>query len=166
MPLQPGDKIPPVIVKKLADTGLQDQRVEELFNGRKVVLFGVPGAFTPTCTAKHLPGYVRALPLFRELGVDVACMAVNDPFVMAAWTKTVEGADAITLVADGNATLARALGVEMDGAGYGLGIRCQRFALYAENGTIRHMAVEKPGMFEASSAEALLRYLGARRSAA
>ncbi len=155
MTIQVGDKIPSVILKQLTDTGLQDQTTDSVFNGKKVVLFAVPGAYTPTCTAKHLPGYVNNLATFKQQGIEVACLSVNDPFVMSSWAKA-GNADGITIMADGNASFTKALGLEMDGSGYGLGTRSQRFALYAENGIVKALAVEKAGAFEVSSAEAML----------
>ncbi len=165
MTIKVGDKIPAVTLKHLTADGMQDLSTDSIFAGRNVVLFAVPGAFTPTCSAKHLPGYVKALPDFKAQGIAVACLSVNDPFVMKEWAAQGK-ADGITMVPDGNATLTKALGLEMDGTAYGLGTRCQRFALYAENGVVKHLAVEQAGAFEISSAEAMLKAVGGAKAAA
>jgi peroxiredoxin len=128
-------------------------------------MFAVPGAFTPTCSAKHLPGYAANLDVFKAKGIEVACLAVNDPFVMKAWSDA-NKAEGISMLPDGNATFTKALGLEMDGSGYGLGTRCQRFALYADNGVVKYLAVEKPGAFEVSSAEAMLKAVEDNKAAA
>jgi peroxiredoxin len=163
--IKAGDKIPSVILKQLTASGLQDLSTESVFGGKKVVMFAVPGAYTPTCSAKHLPGFVQRLNDFKAQGVTVACLSVNDPFVMSAWSKE-HKADGIAMLADGNGTFTKALGLEMDGAGYGLGTRAQRFALYAENGVVTSLAVEKAGAFEVSSAEAMLKSIGGAKAAA
>ena len=165
MAIKAGDKIPSVTLKQLSSNGLQDLATDSVFGGKKVVMFAVPGAFTPTCSAKHLPGFVGNLDMFKALGVEVACLAVNDPFVMKAWQEA-HKAEGILMLADGNAAFTKALGLEMDGTGYGLGTRGQRFALYAENGVVKSLAVEKPGAFEVSSAEAMLKAVGGTKAAA
>ena len=151
-----GDKIPTMTLKRIGQTGMEEVSTDELFKG-KVVLFAVPGAFTPTCSMKHLPGYVQQAEAFKGKGVDrVLCLAVNDPFVMKAWgdQNSVEGK--VVMLPDGNGALTKALGLEMDGSGFGLGSRSQRFALYAENGVVKDLQVEKPGAFDVSSAESML----------
>jgi peroxiredoxin len=163
--IKTGDKFPSVLLKQLTPTGMQDLSTDSVFGGKKVVMFAVPGAFTPTCSAKHLPGYVQHLAEFKGLGIDVVCLSVNDPFVMKAWSENAK-ADGIMMMADGNGTLAKALGLEMDGTAYGLGMRCQRFAMYVENGVVKSLAVENPGAFEVSSAEAMLKMVGATKAAA
>jgi peroxiredoxin len=163
MAIKAGDKIPSVTLKQLSSNGLQDLTTDSVFGGKKVVMFAVPGAFTPTCSAKHLPGFVQNLDKFKEQGIEVACLAVNDPFVMKAWSEA-GNADGITMLADGNGTFTKALGLEMDGTGYGIGTRAQRFALYAENGVVKSIAVEKPGAFEVSSAEAMLKSVGEQKA--
>lgn len=165
MTIKIGDKVPSVTIKNLTSSGMQDLSTDTVFNGKKVVLFAVPGAFTPTCSAKHLPGYVQNLEAFKAQGVEVVCLSVNDPFVMKAW-QAAGNADAITMLADGNATFTKALGLEMDGTGYGLGTRAQRFAFYADNGVVTALAVEKPGAFEVSSAEAMLKTISTTKAAA
>src|SRR5271155_3179838 len=160
MTIKVGDKIPSVTLKQLTADGMKDLSTDSVFGGKKVMMFSVPGAFTPTCSSKHLPGFVARLPEFKASGIEVACLAVNDPFVMKAWQEA-HKADGITMLADGNGTFTKALGLEMDGTGYGLGTRGQRFALYAENGAVKALAVEKAGAFEVSSAEAMLKTVGA-----
>lgn len=160
MSIKVGDRIPSVTLKHLTETGMQEIDTDEIFAGRKVVLFAVPGAFTPTCSAKHLPGFVENADAIRAKGVDqIVCMAVNDPFVMHAWAKANGVNGKLMMLPDGNGALTRALGLEMDGTAYNLGLRSQRFALVAEDGVVRTLNVEKPGAFEVSSAEAVLKLL-------
>ena len=162
MKIKVGDRIPAGVLNQLKD-GVQAVSTDELFAGRKMVLFAVPGAFTPTCSNRHLPGYIRQFGNFRELGVDVACMAVNDAFVMDAWAKSQNAPEDLVMLADGNGTFTKALGLEMDGTGFGMGLRAQRFALYAEDGVVRILHVEAPGEFRVSSAEAMLEALDRMR---
>ncbi len=159
MKIKVGDRIPAGVLNQLKD-GVQAVSTGELFAGRKVVLFAVPGAFTPTCSNRHLPGYIQHFEDFRTLGVDVACMAVNDAFVMDAWAKSQNAPEDLIMLADGNGTFTKALGLEMDGTGFGMGLRAQRFALYAEDGVVRILHVEAPGEFRVSSAEVMLEALG------
>lgn len=158
MPIQPGDTIPEVTLKYI-DDGVQTVDTATLFAGRKMVLFAVPGAFTPTCSEKHLPGFVEHFDAFRSRGIDVACMAVNDPFVMQAWGQDQHVPQGLRMLSDGNGDFARALGLEMDASGYGMGRRSKRFALYAEDGVVRQLHVESPGEFRVSSAEHVLSQL-------
>lgn len=154
MPIKEGDKIPSVKVKA---TDMKDITTDELFKGKKVVLFSVPGAFTPTCSNKHLPGFIENADAIRAKGVDdIICMSVNDAFVMDAWGKARGAGDKVRLIADGNGDLAKALGLDFDGSGIGFGIRSQRFAAIVENGVVTKLAVEAPMKFEVSSAEAIL----------
>ena len=151
-----GDKIPSMTLKRIGQSGMEEVSTDELFKG-KVVLFAVPGAFTPTCSMKHLPGFVQQAEAFKGKGIDrVICLAVNDPFVMKAWGDQNKVDGKVVMLPDGNGALTKALGLEMDGSGFGLGSRSQRFALYAENGVVKDLQVEKPGAFEVSSAEAML----------
>lgn len=150
-----GDSIPLAALNTLKD-GIQAVTTDELFKGRKVVLFSVPGAFTPTCSAKHLPGYIEHMDTFVARGIDVACMSVNDAFVMAAWGKSQNVPDNLSMLADGNAAFADLLGLKFDASAYGMGQRAQRFALYAEDGIVKVLHVEAPGEFKVSSAEAML----------
>jgi glutaredoxin/glutathione-dependent peroxiredoxin len=155
MTIKIGDRIPDATLNVLKD-GVKPVTTAELFDGRKVVLFAVPGAFTPTCSNKHLPGYITQIEAFRERGIDVACLSVNDAFVMDAWGKS-QGVPAdLQMLADGNGDLTKALGLELDGTGYGMGLRAQRFALYAEDGVVKQLHVEAPGEFRVSGAEAML----------
>lgn len=159
MTVRPGDTLPDIALKILHD-GLQTFHASSLFGGQKVVVFGVPGAFTPTCSARHLPGFVDHLGQFSERGVAVFCMAVNDPFVMQAWGREHDVPDALQLVSDGNGELTHHWGLELDASSSGMGMRCKRFAMYLENGAVKQVFVEEPGKFEVSSAEAMLAYLG------
>ncbi len=154
--IQVGDKIPSLTLKHLGANGMEDVSTDELFKG-KVVLFAVPGAFTPTCSMKHLPGFIQNAEAFVKKGVDrIVCLSVNDPFVMKAWGDQNHVDGKIVMLPDGNGALTRALGLEMDGSGFGLGQRSQRFALYAEDGIVKDLQVEKPGAFEVSTAEFML----------
>ena len=156
MTIQIGDRIPHAVLNVLKD-GVQAVSTDEVFAGKKVVLFSVPGAFTPTCSAKHLPGFIQHLDEFKARGIDVACMAVNDPFVMDAWAKHQNvPEDGIAMLADGNSALTDVLGLEMDGSAFGLGKRSKRFALYAEDGVVKQLFIEAPGEFKVSTAEHVL----------
>ena len=158
MTIQTGDRIPEVVLKRIRN-GVESVDTPTLFEGRKVLLFAVPGAFTPTCSETHLPGFSARFEDFRNRGIEVVCMAVNDPFVMQAWGKSLDAPEGLQLVSDGNADLAKALGLEMDASGYGMGIRARRFALYAEDGVVHQLFVEAPGEFKVSSAAYVLEHL-------
>jgi peroxiredoxin len=159
MPIKIGDRIPAATLSYLKD-GVQQISTDELFAGKTVVLFSVPGAFTPTCSARHLPGYVDNLDALKAKGVDaVVCMAVNDAFVMDAWRQSQSVPEEIHMLADGNAGFAKALGLELDASKFGMGVRGQRFALVAKDGVVTHLHVEAPGEFKVSSAEAVLEAL-------
>jgi peroxiredoxin len=155
MTIQIGDTIPEVNIKHIKE-GIETVDTISFFEGKKLVLFSVPGAFTPTCSEKHLPGFIEHFEAFREKGVGVACMSVNDPFVMKAWAASQNAPADMEILADGNADFAKALGLEMDASAYGMGIRGKRFALYAENGVVKQLEVEAPGEFRVSSAEHML----------
>jgi peroxiredoxin len=156
MPIQVGDRIPSVTLTTMGEQKPQPITTEDIFADRKVVLFSVPGAFTPTCSARHLPGFIDLAGDFRAHGIDtIACVAVNDVFVMDAWGKNA-GAGDILMLADGNAEFAHALGLEMDATAFGMGMRSQRFALVAEDGVVTRLFVEGPGEFRVSSAENVL----------
>ena len=160
MTIKVGDSIPAAKLTEATADGPKEVSTEELFGGKTVVLFGVPGAFTPTCSAKHLPGFVEQYQALKAKGADVvACMAVNDAFVMRAWGKDQGVADKVVMIADGSADFTRKLGLELDLTARGLGLRCQRFALIAKNGKVAHIGVEAPGAFEVSKAEAVLEAL-------
>jgi peroxiredoxin len=158
MTIQAGDRIPEVTLKRIRE-GMETIDTHALFDGRRAVLFGVPGAFTPTCSARHLPGYVEHFADFRHRGIDVFCMAVNDPFVMKAWGESQHVPDGLQLLSDGNGELTRALGLEMDASSSGMGLRSRRFALYVEDGVVRQTFIEEPGQFEVSSATYVLAHL-------
>ncbi len=155
MTIKVGDTIPNVTVNYLKD-GVQAINTDEIFKGKKVVLFSVPGAFTPTCSAKHLPGYVEKFAEFRNKNVDVACLAVNDAYVMNAWSKDQHVPEGLWMLADGNGAFTKALGLEMDGTAFGLGMRGKRFALYADNGVVKVLHLEAPGEFKISDATTML----------
>ena len=156
MTIQIGDRIPSVIIARMSSQGPQPVNTADYFAKRKVVLLAVPGAFTPTCSAYHLPGFVENYDKFKSKGVDaIACMAVNDVFVMNAWGKSAN-ADKISMIADGNGEFARAIGLELDASAYGMGERSQRFALVAEDGVVTQLFIEGPGEFLVSSAEHIL----------
>jgi peroxiredoxin len=157
MAIQAGDKMPEGSFGIMTDNGPGAMTTDELFAGNKVVLISVPGAFTPTCSMKHLPGFVEQAEALKAEGIDtIACTAVNDVFVMDAWGKDRGVGDSVLMLADGNGDYVRALGLEMDGTGFGMGMRGQRFAIVVEDGTATHVAVEAPGQFEVSKVEAIL----------
>ena len=157
MAIKVGEKIPSVKLKTMKDGKMSDISTDEIFRGKKVVLFAVPGAFTPTCSMQHLPGFVEKAAEIRARGVDtIACISVNDAFVMGAWGKD-KGADGkVLMLADGNGEFAKAVGLDFDGSGIGFGLRSQRYALVAQDGVVKHVAVEQPMKFEVSSADAIL----------
>ncbi len=157
MTIKVGDQIPSMKLMTTSPDGPKEIGTDEIFKGKKVVLFAVPGAFTPTCSAKHLPGFVQMADQIRAKGVDtIACMAVNDAFVMGAWAKD-QGVDgSVLMLADGSGAFTKSMGLELDLVARGLGVRSQRFALVAEDGKVTHLAVEPPGGFDVSRAEAVL----------
>ncbi|MGE0409974.1 MAG: peroxiredoxin [Amphiplicatus sp.] len=157
MTISVGDKIPDAAVMLATPDGPQKAQTSEILGKGKVALFSVPGAFTPTCSAKHLPGFVEQAEALRKKGVDkIVCMAVNDAFVMKAWGEAHHAGGKIEMLADGNGDFTRALGLTMDGKGFGLGERSQRFSAIIDNGVVKVLNIEKPGAFEASSAEHML----------
>jgi peroxiredoxin len=158
MAIQPGDRLPEVPLKRIR-SGVETVITTELFEGKKLVLFAVPGAFTPTCSEKHLPGFVEHFDEFRKKGIEVACVSVNDPFVMQAWGQSQHVPDELMMLADGNGEFTRALGLEMDASAYGMGTRSKRYALVAEDGVVKQVFVEAPGEFRVSSAEHVLEQL-------
>jgi len=160
MTINVGDQMPAGAFKTITAGGPSEVSAEALFGGKTVVLFSVPGAFTPTCDAKHLPGFVQHAEAIKAKGVDtIACMAVNDMFVMNAWGKAGNVGDKVMMLADGNGDYSRALGLELDARGFGMGIRGQRFALIVKDGVATHVNVEAPGKFEVSTAEYVLNQL-------
>jgi peroxiredoxin len=157
MTIKVGDKMPAGVLTHMTNDGPKKISTEQLFSGKKVVLFSVPGAFTPTCDAKHLPGFLQHADALKAKGIDtVACMAVNDVFVMNAWGKASNVGDKVLMLADGNAEYAKALGLELNATGFGMGIRGQRFAIVVDNGVVKGLYVEAPGEFKVSSAEHVL----------
>ena len=160
MTIKAGTKIPASSLKTMSAEGMQTITTDELFKGKKVVLFALPGAFTPTCSAKHLPSFVQLADKIRAKGVDtIACLSVNDAFVMDAWGKNQNVGDKVTMLADGNGDFTKAVGLTMDGTGYGMGVRSQRYAMVVDNGVVKTLNVEAPGAYEVSSAEAILKAL-------
>jgi glutaredoxin/glutathione-dependent peroxiredoxin len=160
MAVKVGDAIPDVSLRAVTATGVQTVSTRAFCKGKKVVLFAVPGAFTPTCSAQHLPGFVAKAQEFKAQGVDeIACISVNDHFVMDAWAKAQNVGGKLILLADGNGEFAQAMGLPLDGSGFGLGTRSQRYAAVIEDGIVRKLAVEQPSKFEVSSAEAMLKEL-------
>ena len=156
MTIQTGDKVPACTIKIMGEQGPADITTEEIFAGKKVVLFAVPGAFTPGCSLTHLPGYVVNADKIKASGVDsIVCMAVNDAFVMDAWGKS-QNAEELLMLADGNGELTAALGLELDGSGFGLGTRSQRFAMVVDDGTVTHLNVETGPGVDVSSAETIM----------
>ena len=159
MTIQTGDNIPACTLKTMGDKGPADISTDDIFSGKKVVLFAVPGAFTPGCSMTHLPGYVVNADKIKAAGVDtIVCMAVNDAFVMGAWGEA-QNASELLMLADGNGEFTAALGLELDGSGFGLGTRSQRFAMVVENGTVTHLNVEPGPGVDVSSAETIMALL-------
>jgi glutaredoxin/glutathione-dependent peroxiredoxin len=157
MTIKVGDKVPAVKLRHMTSEGPKEITTDEIFKGKKVVLFAVPGAFTPTCSNKHLPGFVEKAAQIKAKGVDtIACISVNDAFVMGAWGKAQNAAGKVEMLADGNGDFARAVDLEMDGSGFGLGKRSKRYAMVVQDGLVKTIAVENPGAFEVSSADAIL----------
>jgi glutaredoxin/glutathione-dependent peroxiredoxin len=160
MPIKVGDKMPSGTLTVATNDGPQKVNADEFFKGRKVVLFSVPGAFTPTCDAKHLPGFVEKAEELRRKGVGaIACLSVNDAFVMKAWGKSQNTEGKVEMLADGNGEYTKALGLELDATGYGMGMRGQRFSLLVDNGIVKQVNVEEKGEFKVSSAEHVLTQL-------
>jgi len=152
-----GDRIPPMKLTAVGADGAREVSTDEVFAGKRVVLFGVPGAFTPTCSNKHLPGFLEHGDALRAKGVDeIACVAVNDQFVMAAWARQEGVGDGVLMLADGSGAFTKALGLELELTARGMGVRSQRFALVAKDGVVERVAVEKPGEFDVSRAESVL----------
>jgi peroxiredoxin len=158
MTIKAGDHLPEATLQRIRD-GVENVDTRALFDNTKVVIFAVPGAFTPTCSEKHLPGFVEHFQAFRDKGVEVACVSVNDPFVMHAWAQSQHVPEGMLVLADGNGDFTRALGLEMDASAYGMGMRSKRYAIYAEDGVARQVMVEAPGEFRVSSAEHVLSQL-------
>ncbi len=157
MTISVGDKIPAAVMTTMTADGPGPVSTDDFFAGKKVVLFAVPGAFTPTCSAKHLPGFITQADDILAKGVDtIACMSVNDVFVMHAWGKDAGVEDKVVMLADGNGDFTKAVGLEMDGTGFGMGIRSQRFAMIVENGVVTTLNIEESGAFQVSSSSHIL----------
>ena len=156
-----GDKVPNATLRVLTKDGPQPMTTAEIFPaGKKVVAFALPGAFTPTCSAKHVPGFVSEFDKIKAKGVDkIVCISVNDAFVMGAWGKDQNAGDKVMMLGDGNGEFTQAMGLTMDGSKFGLGTRSQRYAMIVDDGTIKDLFVEKPGAFEVSAAENVLKHL-------
>lgn len=157
MSIKVGDTIPDVKIMVASKDGPQEASTAELFAGQKTALFAVPGAFTPTCSARHLPGYVEQAEKLKAKGVDqIVCMAVNDAFVMGAWGDSQQTGDKVIMMADGNGDFTKALGLELDGSGFGMGHRSQRFSIIIDDGKVTALNIEEPGAFDISSADYML----------
>jgi glutaredoxin/glutathione-dependent peroxiredoxin len=157
MTINVGDRLPEATFTTPGPEGPKQVTTDQVFKGKKVVLFAVPGAFTPTCSARHLPGFRDTAAEFRAKGVDtIACLAVNDAFVMGAWAKDQGAGEHVLMLADGNGDFTRKLGLEMDASKYGMGLRAQRFAMLVEDGVVKDLQVEQAGEFRVSSAEHML----------
>ncbi len=160
MTIKTGDKIPSATLMQMKGGTPQPVKTDDFFSGKKVVVFALPGAFTPTCSAKHLPGFVQRADELKAKGVDaIACVSVNDAFVMGAWGEQQKVGEQVAMLADGNGDLTRALGLEMDGSKFGMGKRSQRYAMIVDNGVVKTLDVEEPGAFSVSSAEHVLKQL-------
>lgn len=158
MTIQRGDHIPETTLTRIRQ-GVEKVDTPTLFQAHRVVMFGVPGAFTPTCSERHLPGFIKHFDEFRKRGIEVYCVAVNDAFVMKAWGEMLHVPDGLQLLADGSGDLTRALGLDIDLSGNGMGLRSRRYALYAEDGVVKGLWVEAPGEFKVSAAEYVLSQL-------
>ena len=157
MTLKVGDKLPSITLKTMTADGPKDITTDALFAGKKAILFALPGAFTPGCSMKHVPGFVRHHDEIKAKGVDlIACLSVNDAFVMGAWEKDQKAEGKVMMLADGNADFTKAVGLSMDGSGYGMGTRSQRYAAIVENGVVKHLNIETAPGVDASSAETIL----------
>lgn len=160
MTIAKGDRLPSTTFTKMTENGPEAVTSDAYFAGKTVAIFSVPGAFTPTCSAKHVPGFVTEFDKLKSKGVDtIACISVNDAFVMGAWGKDQKAEDKVMMLGDGNGEFTQAMGLTMDGSKFGLGTRSQRYAMVVEDGVIKHLFVEKPGAFEVSSAEYVLKNL-------
>lgn len=155
-----GDRIPSATLMQMKDGGPKPVSTDQLFGGRKVALFALPGAFTPTCSAKHLPGFIQKSDLLKAKGIDaIACVSVNDAFVMGAWGEQQKAGEKVMMLADGNGDFTRALGLEMDATKFGMGKRSQRYSMVVDDGVVKQLNVEAPGAFEVSSADHMVALL-------
>ena len=160
MTIKIGDKVPSVTLMEMKGGSPQPVKTDDLFQGKKVALFALPGAFTPTCSAKHLPGYIQHAGELHAKGVDtIACVSVNDAFVMGAWGEQQNAGENVVMLADGNGDFTRAVGLEMDASKFGMGKRSQRYSMVVDDGVVKELNVEEPGAFSVSSAEHVLKQL-------
>src|SRR5215813_8101435 len=160
MTVKVGDKVPSATLMEMQEGGPKPVKTDDLFAGKKVVLFALPGAFTPTCSAKHLPGFVQNFDALKAKGVDeIACLSVNDAFVMGAWGKDQKTDGKVRMLADGSATYTKALGLELDLVARGMGVRSQRYSMLVDDGVVKSLNVEGPGKFEVSDAETLIKQI-------
>ncbi len=160
MTVKKGDRIPEATLQRMGASGPEPITTEDIFSGKKVAFFALPGAFTPTCSAKHVPGYLAKADALKGKGIDmIACMSVNDAFVMGAWAKDQGTGDKIAMLADGSGIFAKALGLEFDASKFGMGTRSQRFSMIVNDGTVEELNIEAPGAFEVSTAEYMLKQL-------
>jgi glutaredoxin/glutathione-dependent peroxiredoxin len=160
MTIKIGDTVPSATLMQMKDGGPKPVSTDELFKGKKVALFALPGAFTPTCSAKHVPGFLKQAGALKAKGIDsIACVSVNDAFVMGAWGESQGTGDTVMMLADGNGDFTRALGLEMDATKFGMGKRSQRYSMVVDNGVVKVLNVEAPGAFEVSSADHMLSQL-------
>ncbi|MEI9886700.1 MAG: peroxiredoxin [Rhizomicrobium sp.] len=157
MTVQIGEKVPSATLMEMQEGGPKPVKTDDLFAGKKVVVFALPGAFTPTCSAKHVPGFVQNFDALKAKGVDeIACVSVNDAFVMGAWAKDQQAGGKVRMLADGNGDFTRAMGLEFDGSRFGMGKRSQRYAMVVDDGVVTALNIEEPGAFSVSSAEHVL----------
>jgi glutaredoxin/glutathione-dependent peroxiredoxin len=168
MTIKVGDKLPPGTLSEYVEVetagcavGPNEFKIEDLTRGKKVAIFGLPGAFTPTCSAKHVPSYVQNIDRLKAKGInEVICMSVNDAFVMGAWARDQKTGGKIRMMGDGSAAYTKALGLELDLVAKGLGVRCQRFSMVVDNGVVKSLNIEAPGKYEVSDAETMLKQIG------
>jgi len=166
MPIEIGSRLPNAVLREKTDDGVKQRTVEELVRGRRVVIIGLPGAFTPTCSSRHVPSYLERAAEIKAKGVDeIFCISVNDAFVMDAWAKSLDAHGKIRMLADGNAEFTRAIGLESDRSEHGMGLRSQRYSMYVEDGVVRLLNVEAPGQYEVSDAAVMLSQLAGLNSA-
>jgi peroxiredoxin len=160
MTIKVGEKVPSATLMQMKSGSPQPVKTDDIFTGKKVVLFALPGAFTPTCSAKHLPGFVQHADELKKMGVDaIACVSVNDAFVMGAWGEQQHAGDNVMMLADGNGDFTKAVGLEMDASRFGMGKRSQRYSMVVDNGVVKELNVEEPGAFSVSSAEHVMKQL-------
>lgn len=165
MTIKVGDRLPAVVLREMTEGGVKPRSVEELARGRRLIIIGLPGAFTPTCSTRHLPGYIERHAELKEKSIDeVLCVSVNDAFVMDAWSKALNAAGKIRMLADGNAELTKAMGLDNDRTEAGMGTRSRRYSMYVEDGVVKALNLEAPGQYEVSDAATMLAQLEQMKS--